>query len=588
MIYDDHLACLQIMGLHLPDLLLTTSWKLWSEELTMKEQSILVSIGILLVLLTFIFGGFYSFLAAPVSLILAFLIIRISKQKGLKIYWNISSLSIFLLFLFYGISWFWAVDRGMSLFGGIRLFPVVLYAVLLMQMDSEDARSVYQMVPWAGAIMTVLSIGLQFIPVLYDFFVVNRRLAGFFQYANTYALFLLIGLVILATENPNKKWHFLIGIVLVFGILASGSRTSFILMIGLLLAYCVWKRKWMCVFRACGVVFGGMVLSSLIGKIGLTEAERYLTTTTQTSTLLVRLLYYKDALPVIVKHPLGLGYLGYYFLQSSFQTGVYAVRFVHNELLQLLLDVGWIPTAFFCVAIVISLFKRGTSLRNRMIILLAAMHSMIDFDLQFLSIWFLLIPAMDLWNGEMVCLKKSMLPLGVVSALCMIGSIWLGIADFHYTIRDVHGCLQVMPNHTLALIESLPEITDVELLEERADRIIQLDPYVSSAHSAKGNAAFGKGNILEMISEKEEAIRLAPYYLEGYLDYFDKLEEVMKRYEQIGDFASAETCREKILRIPDMLEQVKANTSPIAWKIQHTPELDLPKKYQYRLKYLDE
>ena len=176
---------------------------------------------------------------------------------------------------------------------------------------------------------------------------------------------------------------------------------------------------------------------------------------------------------------------------------------------------------------------------------------------------------------------------GVLSVL-LIAAIWLGIADFQYSVHDIPGCLRTMPNHTLALIESLPEITDVELLEERADRIIQLDPYVSSAHSAKGNAAFGKGNILEMISEKEEAIRLAPYYLEGYLDYFDKLEEVMKRYEQMGDFASAETCREKILRIPDMLEQVKANTSPIAWKIQHTPELDLPPKYQYRLKYLEE
>ena len=59
---------------------------------------------------------------------------------------------------------------------------------------------------------------------------------------------------------------------------------------------------------------------------------RFLTISLESSTLMGRLLYYRDVLPVILKHPFGLGYMGYYYAQGGFQTGVYATKFVHNEL----------------------------------------------------------------------------------------------------------------------------------------------------------------------------------------------------------------------------------------------------------------
>ena len=531
-------------------------------------------------------AGFYTFTAVPLSVFLIGCLLLVVVKQGFRLYRNISLIAVAALFGGYAVSWFWAVDRGMSLYGVVRFFPVVLYMLLLMQMEAEEANCIFQIVPWTGAIMTITSFGLQHVPGISQYIIVDGRLAGFFQYANTYALFLLIGLVVLISEERQSKWKPLLAAVLVLGVFASGSRTSFLLMLGLGVFYCIWKRDWRKIATTAGVASVGFGLSVLISKLGTADADRFLTTTSETGTFLVRLLYYKDALPVILKHPGGLGYLGYYLLQSSFQTGVYSVRFIHNELLQLFLDVGWIPTGLFCVALVLSFLNKETEMRNRLILFLVCAHAMIDFDLQFLAIWFLIIPAMDLWSGEMILLKKSRMPLLVASTLIAVWCGWLGVADCLFTFHNIETCLQVMPNHTLALIDTLSDLNDVVELEQRADQIIGLNPSVSVAHSAKGNAAYGKGDVLLMMQEKEEAIRLAPFYLDGYLDYIDKLEKVLVRYEETGDFASAEICRGKLMEVQESLEQTKSSASPIAWKIQHKPELDLPDDYQKRVDVL--
>lgn len=54
--------------------------------------------------------------------------------------------------------------------------------------------------------------------------------------------------------------------------------------------------------------------------------ERFYVFSIKESTFVGRLLYYYDALPVIRKNPFGLGYMGYYYIQQSIQTGVYFVK----------------------------------------------------------------------------------------------------------------------------------------------------------------------------------------------------------------------------------------------------------------------
>ena len=101
----------------------------------------------------------------------------------------------------------------------------------------------------------------------------------------------------------------------------------------------------------------------------------------KSSTFMGRLLYARDVLPVIFTHPLGLGYQGYLYLQGSFQTGVYQTRFVHNELLQTLVDVGWLPAGLLAAAAV-QAFRRGDVKRRAALILLLG-YALFDFDFQF-------------------------------------------------------------------------------------------------------------------------------------------------------------------------------------------------------------
>ena len=113
--------------------------------------------------------------------------------------------------------------------------------------------------------------------------------------------------------------------------------------------------------------------------------ERFTNISFGASTFLGRILYVQDALPLILKHPFGLGYYGYYFIQQSVQTGVYTVVNAHNELIQILLDAGVIPAVFMGAAVLRSVFTKRTQSRNRIVLSIMILHSLFDYDFQFLA-----------------------------------------------------------------------------------------------------------------------------------------------------------------------------------------------------------
>lgn len=176
---------------------------------------------------------------------------------------------------------------------------------------------------------------------------------------------------------------------------------------------------------------------------------RFLTISLESSTLMGRLLYYRDVLPVILKHPFGLGYMGYYYAQGGFQTGVYATKFVHNELLQFAVDVGWIPTLLFAFALLRRLLARKTPAMQRMLLFAICAHSMLDFDLQFLSIflsfslrWTQRKGKRSYGNGKTES-KGTFLSAGALAAVCL----YLGAALF----AGYRKTTRLPPGFTLAI-----------------------------------------------------------------------------------------------------------------------------------------
>lgn len=539
-------------------------------------------------ILPFFSGGFYSFLAFPISLFLVVWILRIVKKNGAFRFWLSDALLAITVIVFaYGVSALWAVDKGMSWWGLIKHMPLLLYALAIMQMESEEKKHMLTYVPLSGTIMTVVSFPLQFISVLSERIIPNGRFAGFFEYPNTYALYMLVGVIILLTKDHHKKWDDPMLAVLLFGIFFSGSRTTFLLLLVSVVVICCVRRekKFVCATLA---MFGGMILLTLlVQKLETFQAAgRYLSTGTENSTFLCRVLYFKDAIGVIAKNPLGLGYMGYANTQGAFQTGVYHVTYVHNELLQLLLDIGWLPVGLLIVALLKAFFAKKAGYQKRLLLFVILGHCMMDFDLQFLSIWFLLISLLNLHEGKPVRIKSGGKAMLSLSGVVLAAMLWLSAGELCYDLGLVDMCLRITPFHTMALVRQLPEETDIAQLEMKADKILRLDPYVALAYSAKANAAYASGDIAGMMAAKKQAIANNRYSLDEYTDYFDKLYEAMQLYKQQGDQASAEICRQEILNIEGLLVAVEQETDPVAWMLQHKPEPELPQEYINKIRQL--
>ena len=543
----------------------------------------------LLFVLPFLAGGYNIEFAPLVFLYLLWQLIEIGKQRGLRLYLCDGALAVLAVVAAYGITAIWAADRGMAGFGFVKFLPLLCYMLLLMQLEQKALPGIYRMTPLCGALMVLVSVPLQFVPALSDVLAPEGRLAGFMEYPNTFALFLLIGLILQTTKKVRDKRDILLDALLMAGIFASGSRTSFLLLIFILIAAACLRRERRFAMEEAGILAAGLLLSAAASQLGLCSAAgRYLTTSTGDSTLLSRLLYFKDALPVIAMHPFGLGYLGYSAVQGSIQHGVYTVSLVHNELLQLLLDIGWVPVALLCAALVQAFFAKTAGAQKRLLLLVILGHCMMDFDLQFLSIWFLLLPLLEGHRGKPVTLRKGGVPAGAAGAALAALCLWMSAGEVLYQSGACNACLAVTPFHTKAMEQRLTELSDPEALEELSNQILEKNPYSSLAYSAKANAALARGDVAAMAEAKEAAIVRNPYGLEEYTDYFDKLYAAMQMFSAQGDAQSAQSCRNKLLAIPNMLAHVEENTDPLAWRLQHKPELTLPTPYEELLAALGE
>ena len=312
----------------------------------------------------FLFGLYFPWTSALLSTALIVLLLIINREMRLSrspVFLTAASLVLLLL-----LGGLWGCDRGMAAIGAAAFLPLPLFVLAIEQYPVEQRTMLFRRLPAVACVMVLSALVLSFLKTEEGWFLVSGRQAGFFQYPNTYALYLLCALgILLFGEAPKGGTAALAGI-LILGIILSGSRTVFLLLFFLLLFYfCIEKnaKKRREMLALVAMLAIGLVLIVLLTG-DRKSIGRFLTISLSSSEMLGRLLYARDALPVIARHPFGLGYTGYACLQGSFQSGVYSVRYVHNELLQLLLDVGWIPAGFFLWALLRFFRHDGRNLRN--------------------------------------------------------------------------------------------------------------------------------------------------------------------------------------------------------------------------------
>lgn len=527
-------------------------------------------------------GGFKAHTVYFVLFTGILFIIDTIKNKGYLLIENRTGfIGKFLMTMGALLSVFCGIDHGESVFGFIRLMSILIMGLAIQQIEEKDKELFLTTIPMAG-LVSLIGCFFHRYPFFKEWVSSTGRVNGPFGYANTMALFLILGVIIL--EHTNRRGRRVLQLILAFGLLATGSRTAFVILCG----YLIWN-----VIRNKGrnksvlVIFSG--IAALIGGISIAGGKsysigRFLELSINASTLQGRFLYWEDAVRMLLRHPLGLGYMGYFYIQQAEQTGVYSVRFVHNDWIQWLLDYGILAGAGAVIYICSQCRPGKMSLMNRELLCVIALYSFFDFHLQFFAIVFivlLLIPGGErVWkcdgNSKRQGLKYGLLTLTGLSACMCIAA---GIADYHADRKEYKQAVKWNCLSAQYKQEYLLQSEDLNAAADYAEELLQGNRYIYAAYLLKSNAAAQNGRLDEFIVNRRHVLKLRKYKIDEYEDYFDILYNWYLSACEKKDVQEIEICQSAMKEIPRMLDKVRRETSLRAYRIKDKPDLTLDPEY---------
>ena len=534
-------------------------------------------------------GMFYEYYSCAFGMLLSIIfLIKIKQQKQIIWKWNATTIFVTTMCLMYLVSCLWAVDAGMAFVGFLKFLPVFLFLIVIMQ-EKSSADNIMHALPYMVATLTLVTIGAMYIPALKSTFFVAGRLAGFFQYPNTYALLLLVAELLLIEKSNRKVADYVLFVILVAGILFTGSRTVFALAIvaNIVLILAKPNKK----VRLVGligilVLIVGIILYALL-QDGANVLDRFLRFSVAESTFIGRILYFADALPTILKSPFGLGYMGYYYVQQSIQTGLYSVMYIHNDWLQILLDIGWIPCVLFFVAFIKTLTSKKVAFGRKVILTTMFLHSCFDFNLQFIAMYFLFLLFMDFESGKEIVVKKHLHAMAGVAVMIACICLYCGISLVLVRTGNYEAALKIYPWNTQAETYILTQLEDMDEAGTVADHILERNEYVTLAYSVKARQAYSKGDFGTLITYKNTLLEKALFQYDEVEEYCYMLINGISLYTKAGDASSAKVCQEELLAIPDRLRQAEERLSSLGKMIKDQPTTELPEDIQTYINRLE-
>lgn len=553
-----------------------------------EDYSLEIFKGILF-FLPMIFGLFYEFSAFLSGCILTLFLIYITYTKGkLKVGINLNIICVGVISFSYLLTVLFGIDKGMSFIGFLRIIPLMLFVVTLMQFSYEDKEKIINVIPKSAGVMVLVSGFSFFIKSLKDYFYMANRLGGFFQYPNTFALYLLIGIIILGYKSEYKKEDYINFTILFIGILLTGSRSIFIFTIvtlGILILRVKELRKKLLIGTYSIIIIGGgiAIITNNYQNVGI-----FLTISLNSSTLLGRLLYYKDGLKLLIQNPFGLGYMGYYYIQPQVQTGVYTTKFIHNDFIQIALDCGLVALIAILVLIASGIISKKISKRNKSIILVIALSSLLEFNFQFLIIFFVLLLCLDrggLRIKEYSKKKNIKLINSLLSILAIVFIYFFFVFFAEYNDED-KVALEMYKWNTLSKVKVMMKETDMYEAEKMAANILSQNKYISEAYNIKALSSASKREYYDMVEYKKQAIKNNKYLIEEYDGYVELLRIAINHYSSIGQKENKDNFITYLKEIHNMLIELEDGTSNLAFKINDKPTFKLSKINQDYIKLM--
>lgn len=528
---------------------------------------------VLTMIMPFVWGLFYEF---SVFICACLLLIGISirvKKNGKMVFFNTYiSTSMILFTMGYWLSIIFAIEKGIAFIGALKFTTPLLLLLFLMQVEKEERERCIQMIPTVGSVMLGISIFASFFKVSRGYFFQAGRLGGFFQYSNTMALFLLIGIILLCFKKKKSKKTWIEIVFLTVGILLTGSRSVFFMLLVFFALLCMKERhmrKWLV------LLVGGIFITTSF-YVWVTgdyqNIGRYFSTSPEASTLLGRILYNIDGLHLLSGHLGGVGYKGYFILQPMMQTGRYTTMFVHNDWLQIALDAGIITSIALTVAVLGSVVSKDNGLRNKIVLIAIAIHMLVDFDLQYFTIFAILVFMFPLEKNrrEVVVAKGTALLLPVV---LLYG--YLAVAYFLYHVGLYDTANKLYPHDTKIKEVCMLNSSTMESAEHMANEILESNSYSYAAWNIKAIAELEKGNYKEMIRCKKKGLSITKYNILEYQDYIVLLKKAID-----GTTGKEQASYiEDLLFVEDQVQDVLEQTNELAYRIKDKPELEMEEAY---------
>ena len=552
-------------------------------NLILQKIKTLDIVAIIIMFIPFLFGTFYEFsvFATTVILLIIILVIYI-KNKKLEIKINTGFIISLVLYIFSCLTIIWAVDKNDALIGSLRYLSIIIFNILIMQCTEERKENIIKIIPYSGLLMLCLSLILGIIPVLKSvFYTPNGRLMGFFPYANTFALYLLIGIIII-TNKRKDKYSILITLALLAGILLSGSRVTLILALFYMLYLCLKKTNQ---YRKYYII--GMIAIIIFGAIFITITGKYnvIGRITNYRSILERVLYWKDSLKVISQNIFGHGYMGYSYKIYEVQTGAYVTKFVHNEYLQMILDIGIIPAIIFIGTIIKTILSKDKNITNKIILLIIAIHIFFDFDLQSIITFYIIFLSIEEKTFKNIKIDRSITSIAIISIITIVFGYY-GIVCFFKFIGNYEQANDMLPNYTEAKVE-LMKTDDLEKALKYSKEIQEHNKYEPQTYNLNAVKCLIEGDFEGMAQNKKKELSLDKYNISLYEEYIMMLNDVIQIYEKRGDLENKNKYQNYVLEVEEMLENVKRNTCSFANKIYDNMQFELndeAKEYIQKIK----
>ena len=209
-------------------------------------------------------------------------------------------------------------------------------------------------------------------------------------------------------------------------------------------------------------------------------------------------------------------------------------------------------------------------------------HAACDFDLEYTTMFCVLLLCLDWDSGKPLAWKRPAV-WGAAAVLTAALSRWVGVSSLMTALGQDAAAVRVYPYNTLSQRRLLAQDSDVDAFAARSRAILRQNPYSAVAWNAQALTSWRQGDIEGMLEAKRRAIACNRYSLREYTGYIDRLLDSAYLYRQAGREEDARRCVEAARQVPQLLAEVRRDTSPLAWRITDTPQLELPREYADKL-----